>query len=92
MMEKKAIRAYVSGRVQGVCFREYTRRKAVELGLEGWVKNLADGRVEVFAQGPLRKVEELVTWLQTGSPYAQVRRVDTCEEERMKLKGFLITF
>jgi acylphosphatase len=77
------IRAHliVEGRVQGVFFRDTTRREAVGLGLRGWVKNLPDGSVEVVAEGPRDKVDQLVQWCQHGPSYARVTRVHRIDEE-----------
>ncbi|MDX9739994.1 MAG: acylphosphatase [Gammaproteobacteria bacterium] len=62
----------VSGRVQGVSYRVLTRRKATELGLAGWVRNLPDGTVEVYAQGGPEAVAALREWLRAGPPGAKV--------------------
>ncbi|ERJ20532.1 Acylphosphatase protein [Salinisphaera shabanensis E1L3A] len=67
----------VSGRVQGVGFRDATRTRANELGLAGWVRNLSDGRVEVQAAGSGEKLNALADWLQDGPPSAKVEHVDT---------------
>ena len=71
------IRALVSGRVQGVCFRAETRRQAEKLGVKGWVRNLPDGRVEVLSEGEDQRVRSLIAWCRTGPAHA---RVDTLEE------------
>ncbi len=67
-----ARRAFVSGRVQGVYFRASTRDRARELGVTGYARNLADGRVEVLACGPMTAVEQLCAWLRQGPPAARV--------------------
>jgi acylphosphatase len=64
----------VAGRVQGVYYRSATVERAQALGLDGWVKNLADGRVEVVASGDAKAVAALTRWLWQGPPAA---RVDT---------------
>jgi acylphosphatase len=66
----------ISGRVQGVLFRAYTERLAGSLGLVGWVKNLRDGRVEVYCEGEKEKVEKLIEWCGNGPPSARVRDVE----------------
>lgn len=66
----------ISGRVQGVFFRMHTHKKATALKLTGRVKNLADGRVEVFAEGPAGALEALVDWCHQGPPAAQVENVE----------------
>jgi acylphosphatase len=70
-----AARFLVSGRVQGVAFRAYTRAQANALGLRGYARNLADGRVEVLAVGEADAIEHLAEWLQHGPPLAQVDAV-----------------
>jgi acylphosphatase len=71
----------IEGRVQGVFFRDTTRREAVGLGLRGWVKNRLDGSVEVIVEGPKGKVDQLVQWCQHGPSYAQVTGVNRIDEE-----------
>jgi acylphosphatase len=71
-----AIHAFVSGQVQGVFFRDTARRRASELGLQGWVRNLRDGRVEVFAQGDDEAVQRLARWLRQGPRGAAVKSVE----------------
>jgi acylphosphatase len=80
-MSDKRVHAIVHGRVQGVFFREYTRRKAQQLGLDGWVRNLPDRTVETVFQGAPDKVAEMEQWLYSGSPQSEVTQVDTHEEE-----------
>ncbi len=75
-MAEKCIRALVSGRVQGVFFRESTRRQARKLNLSGHAINLADGRVEVLACGDSERVQRLVDWLHIGPEYASVSSVE----------------
>jgi len=65
----------VSGRVQGVFFRDSTRRKATELGLSGWVRNLPDGRVEAEIEGSPDAVDEMLRWCEGGPPDARVENV-----------------
>ena len=92
-IDKFAFTAIVHGRVQGVAFRYYTRDKATRLGLLGWVRNLSDGSVELFAQGERTKLEELKEWLQIGPPSAIVKRVTTTEcEPNDSYRSFEITF
>jgi acylphosphatase len=79
MPEMKAIVARVTGRVQGVWFRDSARRIALGLNLSGWAQNIADGAVETFAQGDPGKVDEYVAWLHHGPPRAVVVRVETEE-------------
>ena len=76
MEERVAFRALVSGRVQGVFFRDSTRCQAQSLGLKGWARNLPDGRVEVYALGARAACEVLLEFLRTGPPRASVTSVD----------------
>jgi len=90
-----SIRAHliIEGRVQGVFFRDTTRREAVGLGVKGWVKNRFDGSVEVVAEGPRDKVEQLVQWCHHGPSYAQVTGVKRTDEEFTgEFDDFRITF
>lgn len=77
MSDLKAVHAYVSGRVQGVYYRQMTRQQARHLGLWGWVRNLPDGRVEIWAQGEERALERFVDWLWEGPPRATVIGVES---------------
>lgn len=68
--------ALVHGRVQGVFFRDYTRREAQRLGVSGWVRNLATGSVETEFEGGAEQVAAVLEWLPTGSPLSLVSRVE----------------
>jgi acylphosphatase len=70
------LHAIVRGRVQGVGFREFTRRHAAALGLAGWVRNLPDGTVELEAEGPRPALDELLRYLHTGPRLSRVDAVD----------------
>lgn len=82
--------AIVSGRVQGVGFRAFTRRQAVDMGIAGYVENLADGRVEVVAEGFRGDLELLLVRLKTGPTHAEVRSIDTEWREPGGLRGFFV--
>ena len=89
-MGMRRVRVFVSGQVQGVGFRAATRRRAEELGVAGWVRNLADGRVEAVFEGPADKVEKIIEWCWQGPPGAVVAKVEAVEEEPKGLEGFKI--
>jgi acylphosphatase len=90
---KARVHIVVAGRVQGVFFRDHTRRWAASLGLTGWVRNLLDGRVEVLAEGEKDKIEGLIANLKEGPPLARVEDVDiTWEEFRNEFSDFRITW
>jgi acylphosphatase len=72
---QKSIRVQISGRVQGVSYRAYTRRKALELGLKGFVENRPDGTVYLEAEGPADQIDALIEWCHKGSPLAKVKEV-----------------
>ena len=87
-----ALHAWVAGRVQGVFFRDATRREALSFGLAGWVRNLPDGRVEALFVGPRAACEKALAFLRVGPPRAQVTNVDVAWETvpRDAPKGFEI--
>lgn len=90
-MPEERIRILVRGRVQGVFFRASTQERAEELGLTGWVRNLADGTVEAVAEGSRDKLDKLVEWCRTGPPKARVTDVDIKSEPRTgEFEGFSI--
>lgn len=78
---QRAIHCLVSGRVQGVCFRASAQDQARELGVNGWARNLRDGRVEVLASGPTEAVDAFREWLDTGPPAARVDHVEVIEAD-----------
>ena len=69
------IHVMVSGKVQRVWFRKQTQAKALELGLNGWVKNLFSNAVEIIAEGNIDNLIELTGWLQNGPPLAKVDKL-----------------
>lgn len=70
---------FIQGRVQGVYFRESTRKKAVALGLSGYVRNLSDGRVEAFFQGEEHAVGEALDFVAHGPPQAHVDQISVSD-------------
>lgn len=81
-------RVLVSGRVQGVGFRDATRSKAEACGVAGWVRNRPDGSVEASFEGDPDAVEALVGFCRAGPRLARVERVDVFEEPVEGLAGF----
>lgn len=81
---------FVSGRVQGVYYRANTREQARERGVDGWVRNLDDGRVEAVFEGPEDAVEGMVEWCHEGSPAASVEDVEAEYGEPEGHEGFEI--
>ena len=70
------VHVFIAGRVQGVCFRIYTRRQAQRLGVTGWVRNRWDGRVEAVFEGSDSAVSQAIAWCHKGSPDSQVDCVE----------------
>jgi acylphosphatase len=87
---RQAIRCLIAGRVQGVYYRGATAEQAARLQLDGWVKNLADGRVEVVAAGEPTAVAELSSWLWQGPPAARVDAVHVEEWTNDVPRGFTV--
>jgi acylphosphatase len=79
-MNQKRTHLIIEGRVQGVWFRESTRRQAVSLGVSGWVKNRPEGTVEALLEGPENKVLKLVAWCGKGPSTANVTGIHETEE------------
>ncbi len=75
MRERKRAHLFISGLVQGVFFRDHTRRWAASLGLTGWVRNLDDGRVEAVAEGPEADLQAFLSHVRQGPPRARVEDV-----------------
>lgn len=78
----------VHGRVQGVWFRESTRREAMQLDISGHAVNLPDGTVEVLAVGAPEALRVLEAWLHSGPPMARVTRVDVADADVTETTGF----
>jgi acylphosphatase len=84
-------RVIVHGRVQGVFFRDTTRRMAESRGVSGWVRNNPDGSVEATFEGEPDAVEEMVRFAHDGPRGAQVERVDVVDEDPEGLTGFRVS-
>jgi acylphosphatase len=83
-------RVVVQGHVQGVFFRETTRRRAQAAGVSGWARNLPDGTVETVFEGDREAVERLVQFVREGPRGARVDWVDVVSEEPEGLDGFAV--
>ena len=75
MADLASVQAIVYGRVQGVYFRAFASRQAIELGLTGYVRNTPDRAVEVYAEGERKRIEKLIDHLKVGPSSARVDRV-----------------
>lgn len=89
-MSRLCMHGYVSGRVQGVFFRQATAEQAERLDLGGWVRNLGDGRVELLFEGEEPAVRELAAWLALGPPQAKVTAVELEEQALQGIAGFIV--
>jgi acylphosphatase len=90
MASASAKRWFVSGRVQGVGFRYFVQKRAAELGLAGWARNLPDGRVEVYAEGLAESLAELAGAVHKGPPMSEVRGVEEQEASVERTSGFRV--
>jgi acylphosphatase len=90
MSDRTRARVFVSGRVQGVYYRANTRDAARAKDVDGWVRNLDDGRVEAVFEGDEDAVAAMIEWCHTGSPAAAVHDVDVSYEEPRDVSGFSI--
>ncbi len=79
-MRKKRIRLLISGRVQRVFFRDSAKRKALALGICGWVKNREDGGVEILIEGEDRIIDDMINWSKKGPVLARVDGIEIIEE------------
>lgn len=84
------LRIRVTGLVQGVWFRKYTRESALQRGLTGWVANASDGSVLIEAEGPTDALEDFLAWCRRGSPMARVEDVQWTHTGIMGDKAFEI--
>lgn len=88
-MAKVCVRAFVSGKVQGVWFRQSTKEQALKQGVTGYAKNLPDGRVEAFLCGDAESVQSVVRWLHKGPELAQVDGVISDELAYQLVEDFV---
>ena len=89
-MQRICLHGYVSGRVQGVSFRQNTAMQAERLELDGWIRNLSDGRVEVLLEGEEVAVRELALWLETGPRTAKVTALELADQPVQGITGFVV--
>ena len=90
MSERVRKHVFVSGRVQNVWFRDACRQEARARGVNGWVSNLSDGRVEAVFEGSAPDVDAMVRWCHDGPPRARVSQVDVRDELATGEAGFTI--
>ena len=79
-MVQKRIHIFVTGRVQGVFFRQSTKVMAIKNNVKGWVQNLDDGRVEIIGEGETQDIDNLAHWCKTGPANSRVDEFELSEE------------
>jgi len=89
-MNKKGKHFFINGRVQGVSYRAFAQRKAKELDLTGWAKNLSDGRVEIMVFGDEKQLHFFQEFLQQGPWLAKVTGVEVADISWQECAGFEI--
>lgn len=88
----RRVHVFISGQVQGIGFRGFVRRKAKQIGIKGWVKNLEDGRVEAVFEGKDRKVKEVLEECRKGPPFSVVDKIEIVKEKVQGERGFEIKY
>lgn len=84
------VQLLIEGRVQGVCYRAFTQNQAIKLGLNGWVRNMYDGRVEAVLEGQRELIEQAILACKNGPSGARVTDVDITWERPLGEQGFEI--
>ena len=87
---KKSVRLYIDGTVQGVFFRMFVKENAERHNVKGFVRNLEDGRIEVFAEGQIDDVNKLIELCKKGPKHSQIRNVEIKSERFQDFKVFKI--
>jgi acylphosphatase len=90
MADEERAHVFLSGRVQGVSFRDATRSQAEQLGLSGWVRNTQDGQVEAVFEGDPDTVQQIIEWCKSGPSSADVEDVFVENEQPENLSGFKV--
>jgi len=87
---KKSLRLYITGTVQGVFFREFVKSDAEKHNVKGFVRNLEDGRIEIFLEGDNTNVDRVVELCKRGPKHSQIKKVEIKEEKFQDFKTFKI--
>lgn len=87
---KKSVRVYITGTVQGVFFRGFVKENAERHNVKGFVRNLEDGRVEIFLEGQVNEVNTMIELCKRGPKHSIIKKVETKPERFQNLKGFKI--
>lgn len=87
---KKSVRLYINGTVQGVFFRAFIKEEAEKLNLKGFVRNLEDGRIEVFLEGGVDEVQKMIDICKKGPKHSMIREVEVKPEAYQDFKEFKV--
>ncbi len=87
---KKAVRIYIRGTVQGVFFRAFVKEHAERNNVKGFIRNLEDGRIEVFLEGDPSDVNKMIKLCNEGPKHSQIRKVEMKPERFQEFKSFKV--
>lgn len=87
---KKSLRLYITGTVQGIFFRNFVKENAERYNVKGFVRNLEDGRVEVFLEGNIDDVKKMIELCKQGPKHSQIKNVEEKEEKFQDLRDFKV--
>ena len=87
---KKSVRLYISGIVQGIFFRDFVKENAERCNVKGFIRNLEDGRIEVFLEGDVDDVNKMIEICKTGPKHSQIKNVEEKEERFQDFKNFKV--
>jgi len=89
---KKSVRIYINGTVQGIFFRGFVKENAERYGIKGFVRNLEDGRIEIFLEGNADEVNKMIELCKKGPKHSQIRKVEVKTEKFQGLKSFKVLY
>ena len=87
---KKSVRLYIEGTVQGIFFRAFVKENAERYNVKGFVRNLDDGRIEIFLEGDTNDVEKMIELCKKGPKHSEIRKVEIKDEKFQGIKEFKI--
>jgi acylphosphatase len=87
---KKSVRLYINGSVQGIFFRNFVKENAEKYNVKGFVRNLEDGRIEVFLEGDIDDVTKMIEICKTGPKHSQIKSVEEKDEKFQDFKVFKV--
>ena len=87
---KKSVRVYIEGTVQGVFYRAFVKENAEKLDVKGFVRNLEDGRVEVFLEGDIENVDKMTELCKQGPKHSNIKKAEVKQEKFQDFKTFKI--